>query len=231
MYISSAVYIISNSREYVSLHALKPNTLLVLLQVHKMPQYPFFQLAALFSLYSPSLSVQCYDAPIALPGYGDCNVLLQGILYLSRLPGENLPKQWGRNLTTGLNVEHLPKLYWLDGPEKYDCGIRVDGISQYATETFKVEAIYYSGSRLVLHCLAMRRQLGIDWPGLTHQVTANLIWTGEPGSLDLLNGSDVQRVPLPNRTNVLMSASIASTDSDSGMIEFGEGALNYSSTS
>ncbi|KAL2041327.1 hypothetical protein N7G274_005709 [Stereocaulon virgatum] len=204
---------------------------LVHVQVHKMPRSPIFLLAALFSLSWPCLSVECYNAPAALPSYRDCHVLLDGILYLSRLPGENRPKEWGRNLTTGLGVEHLPKLYWLDGPERYNCGIRIDGISQYATEIFRVDAVYYSGSRLVLHCLAIQRQLGVDWPGLHHQVTASLLWTGTNGFPDLLSGLDVQRMPLPNSSKVLMSASIQSTVYGNGMMELGKGALNFTSTS
>jgi hypothetical protein len=211
--------------------ALEPKMILALLQVHKMPRSPIFLLAALFSLSSPCLSTECYNAPAALPSYRDCHTLLDGILYLSRLPGQNRPKEWGRNLTTGLNAERLPKLYWLDGPERYNCGIRLDGISQYASEIFKVIAVYYSGNRLVLHCLAMQRQLGVDWPGLDHHVTASLVWTGVNGFPDLLSGPDVQRMPLPNSSTVLMSASIQNTVYGSNIIELGKGALNFTSTS
>ena len=211
--------------------ALEPKTTLVLLQAHKMPRSPIFLLAALFSLSSPCLSAECYNPPAALPSYRDCHTLLDAILYLSHLPGQNLPREWGRNLTTGLNAEHLPRLYWLDGPERYNCGIRLDGISQYATEIFKVDAVYYSGSRLVLQCLAMRRQLGVDWPGLDHHVTASLVWTGINGFPDLLSEPDVQRMPLPNSSSVLMSASTQNTVYGSSMMELGQGALNFTSTS
>ena len=208
-------------------HPIPPSSLI---KVLIMLQYPIFLLTALYSLYSPSLTIECYSPPTPLPDHHDCSVLIQAIFHLSRLPGQSETKEWGRNLTTGPHAEHLPKTYWLDGPERYNCAIRVDSVSQYATDYFKVEDLGLSGAGIVLACLDMLRQVGRDRPGVDHLVVANLFWTGVPAALDMLNASDVQRVPLPKTKNVLLSASVNTTSFSGNITEIGRGAFSVSTS-
>ena len=60
---------------------------------------PVLFLVTLSLLCASCRCLECLYPRSALPTVRDCEDLTEAIAYLSRLPGENVPKMWGRHLS------------------------------------------------------------------------------------------------------------------------------------
>ena len=136
------------------------HTLFIPVVVAVMLRYKGLLFTIAFCLYSTSLALECYSG--ILPNLGDCEALLNALLYLSRMPGQNEPKEWGRTVASDLYSEKIPKLYHLHGPEDYNCGIFLDVVTvdYYAIDTFRVGDVAAVANAIYSYCLLSRRELG-----------------------------------------------------------------------
>lgn len=156
----------------------------------------------LLSILPFSFALDCYPPPRsgALPILEHCNELVHALIIASRLPHLNDPKTWGRGLPSGINSEHLPKVYWLPGRGPQSCALSLDVDPLYpdAREVFGLSAIRVAAARIIRICLVGRGQIGRDRLGSMGKVVAKLLRTDGPLML-LKTGKegDVQSLRIP----------------------------------
>lgn len=140
---------------------MKDHTLFVPVAVPVMLRYRGLLLTVAFCLYSTSLAVECFSG--VLPDFMDCQILISTLFYLSRMPGQNDPKEYGRTVQSDMYSEKIPKLYYLHGPEEYNCAILVDvdAADYYAVDTFRIEDLAVVGNTVFVNCLLSQGKLGL----------------------------------------------------------------------
>ena len=113
-----------------------------------------------FCLYSTSLALECYTGN--LPNFFDCEALIGALFQLSRMPGQDEPKEYGRTMDSDIFSEKIPKLIHLYGPEEYNCGILldVDDADYYAVDTFRIADVAAVANTIFAYCLVARAKLG-----------------------------------------------------------------------
>ena len=126
-----------------------------------MLRYRGLLLTVAFCLYSTALAVECF--PGVLPDRMDCQILISALFRLSRLPGQNDPKEYGRTVHSDMYAEKIPKIYYLHGPEEYNCAILVDvdDADYYAVDTFRIEDVAVVGNTIFVNCLLSQAKIGL----------------------------------------------------------------------
>ncbi len=126
-----------------------------------MLYYQEFLLTVTFCLYSTSLATECFSGD--LPSIQDCQILVMTLYRLAHMPGQDEPKEYGRTMETDIYSEKIPKSYFLDGPENYNCAIYLDvnADDYYAVDTFRLEDIAVAANTVLGHCIIARGQLGL----------------------------------------------------------------------
>ena len=129
--------------------------------VSRMLSFREFLFIITFCLYSTSSALECFSG--SLPNLQDCQVLITALNHLSRMPGQNDPKEYGRTVQSDLYSEKLPRVYYLSGPEDYNCAIFVDvGIADYyAIDTFRLSDLARAAHGVFIVCLVNEGQLGM----------------------------------------------------------------------
>lgn len=150
--------------------------------------------------------------PGALPTLSDCRDLTNAIDYVSHLPGENVPRSWGRNRPETPETVRLPKVYWLGGRGPATCAVIVDvSADDYlAVDYFRLRSVGVAAERVVAQCLLRRNQIGLSYPGSGRRVFAKIVRKDSPFPPDLLRNSTVQSLQVPNMMNLLQSVSVSS---------------------
>ena len=166
-------------------------------------------LVVLATLYPSSLGTECFHARRALPIISHCQDLVDGIFYLSHMPGEDNLREWGWRLPTSVNTEHLPKIYWIVDRGPTTCAVHVDvsPVNHFSVDSFRQSDVGMAAARVVDNCLMRQRLLGLDYPHGSHHVYAMVVRTDAPFGLKLPGTYSVQNVSLPDSTRVLQIAS------------------------
>ena len=128
--------------------------------------FPLLLLSASFTIYTNSQAAICTAASGLLPTVGDCNDLIEAISWLSRLPGENNMKAWGRRLPTTLDTQKVPKVFWISGRGPTTCAVHVDVDSYdlWAVDDFRLTDVASAGEEVVAQCLTAKRKVGLAYP-------------------------------------------------------------------
>ena len=123
-------------------------------------------LSNLFTLYTVSQAAICVAARGLLPTIKDCEDLTTAITYLSRLPGENNVRAWGRRLPTTLETQKVPKVFWISGRGPSTCAISVDVDSYdlFAIDDFRLADVASAGDEVIAQCLSAKRKVGLAYP-------------------------------------------------------------------
>ena len=129
--------------------------------VSRMLSFQECLLAIAFCLYSTSSALECYTG--SLPNLQHCGVLIAALSGLSRLPGKNDPKEYGRTMHSDRYSEKIPRLYYLGGPEEYNCAIFVDVeiTDFYAVDTFRLADLARAANAIYILCLVNQGKLGL----------------------------------------------------------------------
>ena len=114
-----------------------------------------------FCLFSTSSALQCYTG--SLPNLQHCQILLDALYQLSHIPGQNDPKEYGRTMQTDRYSEKIPRVYYLAGPENYNCALYIDVeiTDFYAVDTFRLEDLARAASTIFNVCLVNLGKLGM----------------------------------------------------------------------
>ena len=82
--------------------------------------------------------------------------------HAARLPGANVPIQWGRHLDNTRTTMRVPKLYWIASDGRKTCGIEVDVDTGEpdATDTLSFWNLQRAAEEIVRICLFRRGILG-----------------------------------------------------------------------
>lgn len=131
-----------------------------------MFRFPLLLLYASFTIYTHSQAAICMDPRGPLPTIKDCEDIAEAVTYLSRLPGENDKKAWGRQLPTTPDTEKLPKVFWISGRGPITCAINVDvdGYDTLAVDDFRVSDVASAAKNVIAECLVPRRKVGLAYP-------------------------------------------------------------------
>ena len=123
-------------------------------------------LSTSFTIYKLSRGAICITAPSLLPTVNDCNDLVDAISWLSRLPGENNMKAWGRRLPTTLDTQKVPKVFWISGRGPTTCAIHVDvdAYDLFAVDDFRLSDVASAGEEVVAQCLSAKSKVGLAYP-------------------------------------------------------------------
>lgn len=126
-----------------------------------MLSFQEFLLTITFCLYSTSSALECYTG--SLPNLPDCQILIAALYQLSHMPGQNEPKEYGRTMQSDIYSEKIPKVYYLSGPENYNCALFVDVqiTDYYAVDTFRLEDLANAASAVFTVCLVTQARLGM----------------------------------------------------------------------
>ena len=113
-----------------------------------------------FCLYTTSSALECYTG--SLPNLQDCEILIAAIYELSHMPGQNEPKEYGRTMQSDRYSEKIPKVYYLNGPENYNCALFVDAeiIDFYTIDTFRLGDLANAANAVYSVCLVNLGKLG-----------------------------------------------------------------------
>lgn len=136
-------------------------TLFIPVVVSRMLSFQECLLAITFCLYSTSSALECYTG--SLPNPPDCEVLIAALYALSHTPGQNDPKEYGRTVQSDRYSEKIPKVYYLGGPEDYNCALYVDVevTDFYAIDTFRLEDVARAANAIFTLCLVSQGKLGM----------------------------------------------------------------------
>ena len=139
----------------------KDQSLLILVAVSRMLYYQGLLLAGTFCLYSTSFALECFRGD--LPPIADCQILVSVLYDLGHMPGLVEPKEWGRTMQGDIYSVKIPKSYFLDGPENYNCAVYIDvkDSDSSAVDTFRIEDVARAANAVLGHCLLARSQLGL----------------------------------------------------------------------
>lgn len=131
-----------------------------------MFRFPLLLLCASFAIYTHSQAAICTDSRGPLPTIKDCKDIVEAVTYLSRLPGENAKKAWGRQLPTTPDTEKLPKVFWISGRGPITCAIHVDvdAYDTWAVEDFRMSDVASAAEEVIATCLVPRRKVGLAYP-------------------------------------------------------------------
>ena len=159
-------------------------------------------------LWSRTLGTECFHARSALPITSHCYDLIKAIEDLSRLPGENDLKAWGRGLPTGEYSQNLPKSYWIGGRGPSTCAVHVDvnPLNEYAVDSFRQSSVALSAERVVNQCLDRQGLIGLSYPLGAEHVYTMVVRTDSPWVLNTSNTHGVRNISLPGAANVLQVA-------------------------
>ena len=137
------------------------HTLFIPVVVSVMLRYRELLLAFTFCLYSTSLALECFSG--SLPDVLDCQTLISALIHWSLMPGQNVPKEYGRTLDSGLHSENIPKVYHLHGPENYNCAILVDvkDADYGAIDTFTIRELSVAVNMVYSLCLVGQAKIGL----------------------------------------------------------------------
>lgn len=177
-------------------------------RARNMFKFLLFLLLLVVNLPS-SLEVECFHARSALPILSHCQDITDAIAYLSRMPGENDLRAWGRRLPTSQYTEKLPKVYWLSGRGPTTCAVQVDvnPTNYFAVDSFRQSNVSVCAARVVDQCLARQRRIGLDYPTQKEYVYVKIVRSDSPLQLNVLGTYEVGNVSLPGTTSVLHVAS------------------------
>ena len=136
-------------------------TLFIPVAVSRMLSFREFLLTVTFCLYSTSSALECYSG--SLPNLPDCQILITALNQLSRMPGQNDPKEYGRTMQSDLYSEKIPKVYYISGPEDYNCAVFVDVeiADYYAIDTFRLSDLARAANAVFVMCLVNEGKLGM----------------------------------------------------------------------
>lgn len=117
-------------------------------------------------MYTYSQAAICTAARGLLPTISDCNELIEAITWLSRIPGENNMKAWGRRLPTSLDTQKVPKVFWISGRGPTTCAIHidVDPYDLWAVDDFRLADVATVGEEVVAQCLSAKNKVGLAYP-------------------------------------------------------------------
>lgn len=163
-------------------------------------------LVILATLCPKSLEIECFHARSALPNISHCQELTNAIAWLSRMPGENNVRAWGRRLPTTAETQELPKVYFIDGPAiSTTCTVKVDvdRTDSFAVDSFRLSDVAAASARVVDECLVGQRLIGLDYPSEAGHVYVKIIRTDAPAELELPRKLEIQNLSLPNSASVL----------------------------
>ena len=182
-----------------------------------------FSTSSLFflsSLCTVAQCLRCISPPGALPTLPDCRDLTNAIAYVSRLPGENVRKSWGRRLPETPDTVNLPRVYWLSGRGPSTCAVHVDvSADDYlAVDEFRLRSVGVAAERVVAQCLLRLSQIGFSYPSPSHHVYAKIVRTDNPFLSELMRNSTVQSLHFPNMTNLLQSVSVSHSVNTTSLI-------------
>lgn len=169
-------------------------------------------LPLLSSLCTVAQCLRCMPPPGILPNLPDCRDLTNAIAYVSRLPGENVRKSWGRGLPETPDTVRLPKVYWLSDRGPTTCAVHVDvSADDYlAVDEFRLRSVGVAAERVVAQCLLRLSQIGLSYPSSSRHVYAKIIRTDSPlFPSEMLRSSTIQSLQFPNVTNLLQSVSVS----------------------
>lgn len=187
-------------------------------------------LPLMFVPHVVSKGIRCTDAKGPLPTIKHCNELTEAIDMLSRLPGENNMRAWGRRLPTTDLTQNLPKVFWIAGRGPTTCAVHVDVDEDdyFAVDDFRVRSVGMAAGRVVAQCLVARGKIGLAYPGQGH-VYVRIVRTDTPFELNVVDPSRVQSLALPNSTDTLQIATAPSGILTSGMLTTlgGQSARNF----
>lgn len=131
-----------------------------------MFRFSLLLLFASFTIFTLSQAAICTAAPGLLPTMSDCNDLIEAIDSLSRLPGENTMRAWGRRLPTTLDTQKVPKVFWIAGRGPTTCAIHVDvdAYNPWAVDDFRLADVAAAGQEVVTQCLIGKGKVGLAYP-------------------------------------------------------------------
>lgn len=131
-----------------------------------MFRFPLLLLYTSFTICTHSQAAICTNSRGPLPTIKDCNDIAEAVNYLSRLPGENYKKAWGRWLPTTPDTEKLPKVFWISGRGPTTCAINVDvdAYDTLAVDDFRVSDVASAAEEVIAECLLPRRKVGLAYP-------------------------------------------------------------------
>ena len=129
--------------------------------VSRMLRFHECLLTITFYLYSTSSALECYTG--SLPHLPDCQILVAAVYQLSDLPGQNDPKEYGRTMQSDRYSEKIPKVYYLSGPENYNCALYIDVELPdfYAVDTFRLSDLARAANTVYSVCLVNMGKLGM----------------------------------------------------------------------
>lgn len=175
-----------------------------------IPFLLFQILLILATLCARSLGIECFHARSALPIISHCEDLINALAWLSRLPGENDVRAWGRRLPTTAETQNIPKVYFIDDPAiSTTCAVEVDvdRTDSFAVDSFRLSDVAAASARVVDECLVRQRLIGLDYPSEAGHVYVKIKRTDAPAELDLHRKFQIQNLSLPNSGSVLQIVS------------------------
>lgn len=166
----------------------------------------------LWSICTVARCLRCIPPPGALPTLPDCRDLTNAIASVSRLPGENIVKAWGRHLPETSDTVNLPRVYWVSGRGPTTCAVHVDVSADdyFAVDEFRLRSVGVAAERVVAQCLLRLNQIGFSYPSPSRHVYAKIVRTDNPVLSELLRNSTVLSLQSSNMTNLLQSVSVSS---------------------
>lgn len=142
-----------------------------------MTRFTFLVLFASFTLYAASWAAICTSARSILPIIRDCQDITEAVSLLSRIPGENTMKAWGRQLPTTPDTEKVPKVFWISGRGPTTCAIHmdVDAYDTWAVDFFRLSDVASAADEVISQCLVAKSKVGLAYPaGLDGRVHAKV---------------------------------------------------------
>lgn len=142
-----------------------------------MFRFSLLLLFASFAIFTHSQAAICTAGRGLLPTMTDCNELIEAISWLSRLPGENVMRAWGRRLPTTSDTQKVPKIFWIAGRGPTTCAVHVDvdAYDLWAVDDFRLEDVAASGQEVVAQCLIAKGKVGLAYPaGINGHVHAKV---------------------------------------------------------
>ena len=123
-------------------------------------------LSILFSTCALCRGAICTSPRGLLPYVRDCGEIAEAVTWLSRLPGENKMKAWGRGLPTTDESENVPKVYWLSGRGPTTCAIHVDvdAYNPLGIDNFRLSDVASAAEQVIAQCLVAKSKLGLAYP-------------------------------------------------------------------
>lgn len=146
-----------------------------------MFRFALLLLSIWFTVYTRSRAAICTSGSAPLPTLTDCQDIAEAVRWLSRLPGENEMKAWGRRLPTTDATQKVPKVFWISGRGPVTCAIHVDvdAYDLWAIDDFRLSDVASAAEEVIAHCLLERRQVGLAYPaGADGHVHAK-VWSFE----------------------------------------------------